>query len=68
MRSRRRNRWHDFLMDQYLCAAHAWWREAEQVTMLYETELAEFKLERPQPQLKMFMLALSPIYWNGVPA
>lgn len=65
---RRRNRWHAFLMDQYDCAASAWWREAESVTSLYETELAEYAAQIPRPQLRLFMVHLSPIYWNGAAA
>lgn len=53
------NPWHDFLMDVYSCAAQAWWLQAEAVALGYDTELAEFKLHTPHPQLRGFMVELS---------
>jgi hypothetical protein len=49
-------------MDVYDAAAHAWWLEAERVTMLYATELAEHREAHPRPQLRDYMIGLSPIY------
>lgn len=56
------NPWHQLLMDCYDAAAHAWWLEAERVTMLYPTELAEHRETNPRPQLRDYMINLSPIY------
>lgn len=55
----RPNRWHVHLMDLYSTDAYVWWLEAERVTMLYATELAEHKLVKPHPQLKDYMIRLS---------
>lgn len=45
-------RWYEV----YDCAAEAWRERAEYETMLYATELAEFKTTNPMPQLKIYML------------
>jgi hypothetical protein len=52
----RRNRWHDDLMDGYYCAREAWEREAEAVTLNYETELAEYKESNPPPTFRMWLI------------
>lgn len=39
------------------CAAAAWRAEAEHVTMMYRTEMAEYRATCPPPTLKSYMLA-----------
>lgn len=44
-------------MDVYWTAAQAWWEQAEYETMLYETELEDFKARHPPLTLKAYMIA-----------
>ena len=43
-------------IEVYWCEAQAWWEQAEYATMLYATELAEYKETNPQPNLKNYMI------------
>lgn len=51
----RRIRFHRW-MEVYWAAAQAWWVAAEYETLLYATELAEYKLQHPRPTLKAYMI------------
>lgn len=53
------NWWREYVWDQWHCAYHAWWLEAEAVALGYATELAEYKLEHPTPTFKQFLVELS---------
>ena len=46
---------HGRMMDAYDTARQVWWDEAERVTSLYPTELAEYKRDNPAPLLRDFM-------------
>lgn len=56
--TRRRNRsaWHRDLMDGYYCAREAQEREAEAVTLNYETELREFYENNPRITFKTWLV------------
>lgn len=43
--------------DVYDCAAEAWRTRAEHETVLYPTELRDFRRDNPPPNLKSYMLA-----------
>jgi hypothetical protein len=43
------------MMTAFDCATEAWWNLAESVTMLYPTELMEFRATNPPPHLGDFM-------------
>lgn len=52
-------------MDVYDGAAHSWWLEAERVALGYATELAEYAAVHPRPQLRDYMVNLSPVYQHN---
>lgn len=43
-------------MDSYYCAREAWEREAEAVTLNYDTELAEYKETNPPPLFRDWLI------------
>jgi len=43
------------MMEAFYTASEFWWNVAESATSLYPTELAEYKLNNPMPQLRDFM-------------
>lgn len=55
-----RNRWREHITDAWFYADQAWWRHAETVTSMYDTELDEYRAAHPRPNLGDFMTALSP--------
>jgi hypothetical protein len=48
---------HCRMMDAFYAAREAWLDEAERVTKGYATELTEYKLTNPMPQLGDYMKA-----------
>ena len=54
------NAWRDHIVDAWFWADQAWWRRAEEVTSMYDTEFAEHHAANPRPNLGDFMTALSP--------
>lgn len=54
-----RHWWRDYVVDAWRSAHHAWWLDAERVAMGYKTELAEYREQHPEPNLKDFMVHLS---------
>lgn len=59
-RGRRRHWWRELIYDEWFWATQAWERQAEAVALGYATELAEYAKEHPRPQLKTYMIELSP--------
>lgn len=56
----KRHRWRELVTDAWFWADQAWRRDAEAVALGYATELAEYAAEHPRPQLRAFMVELSP--------
>lgn len=56
----RRHWWRELICDEWFWATQAWERQAEAVALGYATELAEYAKEHPRPQLKTYMIELSP--------
>lgn len=54
-----RHWWRDTVTDAWECATHAWALKAEEVTIGYKTEMAEYRESNPPPRLKDFMVELS---------
>lgn len=54
-----RNWWRELVVQTWRDAYDAWWLLAEDATMLYSTELAEYKIEHPTPTLRATMIGLS---------
>lgn len=70
-RRKGRNRWIEYVSDQYQCARQAWFLRAEAFTGGYGVnaeELEEFKRLDPPPQFKDFLVQLAPIWNAGVAA
>jgi hypothetical protein len=44
-------------LETYWASAQVWWKQAEYETMMYATELAQYRYTNPQPNLKDYMLA-----------
>lgn len=51
-----RNWWREYIHDLWFWADQAWWRKAEEVTLLYDAEMEEFRRENPQPTFKSFLI------------
>lgn len=51
------NWWRTYNCDLLLDATLVWERDAERVTLGYETEMVEYKRDNPMPTLKAFLLA-----------
>lgn len=59
------NHWRDYVTDQWRCADHAWFLQAEEFTGGYGVnleELEEFRRLKPRPMLRDFMVELAPSY------
>lgn len=54
-----RNWWREYVWDTWHAAHHAWWSAAEDETMNYATELADYKRTRPEPTFKEFLIGLA---------
>jgi hypothetical protein len=52
------------MMAEYYAAREAWELQAEQVTMLYATELSEYRVTNPPPLLADFMRNRLPREWR----
>jgi hypothetical protein len=57
MARRRRNAWHDFVMDAYSTAEQAWLLAREAVCIGYATEESEYDV--PRPTLKATLQGLA---------
>ena len=53
------NWWREHVWEQWHCAYHAWWLQAEAVALGYDAELREYKLVHPTPTFKQFLVELS---------
>ena len=53
---RRMRRGFENWIDVYWCASQAWYSKAEYETMMYSTELAQYKQGCPMPTLKDHMI------------
>ena len=56
MTHRRRSARHSNMMDEYYAIRQAWWERMEHETMLYPTEVAEYRERHPQPTFKEFLM------------
>lgn len=56
MTRRRSSRYHRDLMDGYYSAREAWERQAETVTLNYDTELAEYAASNPRPTFRAWLM------------
>lgn len=52
--------WRELVVDTWFWANNAWEGQAEEASNGWATEMAEFRAEHSQPQLKHFMIELSP--------
>lgn len=53
------NWWREYVWNVWHAADHAWWLAAEDVTMLYATELADYRREHPRPTFKDCLIGLA---------
>ena len=54
-----RNPWRESVVQVWRDATDAWWAMAEYETMMYATELAEYKEVNPPPRLRDFLIGMS---------
>ena len=50
-----RNAWREYVTDLWRCATEAWWRQMEEATSLYSTEVAEYRQHTPPPRFADFL-------------
>lgn len=58
-RTRKPNRWIEYVLDAYYAARDAWLDALEAATSLYATEVAEWTAAHPRPTYKSFLVGLA---------
>lgn len=59
------NRWRRWITDEWRSADLVWLSRAEEFSNGHRTELEEFRILEPRPNLRDYMLSLSPAYHAG---